>query len=180
MIPQKMFFTKGIGVHKDKLVSFENALRTAGIEKQNLVYISSIFPPNCKIISKKEGLKILQPGEITYCVMSKNETNEPNRLISAAIGLAVPTDSTTYSYLAEYHSFGEIAQKVGAYAENLAITMLTTTLEIDFDLNSALDKQRKIYKINGKIFKNTHIVQSAQGNKNGFWTTVIAAAVLIE
>ena len=33
MIPTKMFFTKGVGVHKDKLVAFEQALRKANIEK---------------------------------------------------------------------------------------------------------------------------------------------------
>ena len=43
MTPKKIFFTKGVGVHKDKLSSFEVALRSAGIEKCNLVYVSSIF-----------------------------------------------------------------------------------------------------------------------------------------
>jgi arginine decarboxylase len=31
MVPQKVFLTKGVGVHKDKLASFELALRDAGI-----------------------------------------------------------------------------------------------------------------------------------------------------
>ena len=92
MTPKKVFLTKGVGVHKDKLSSFEVALRNAGIEKCNLVYVSSIFPPGCKIISKTAGLNLLEPGQITYCVMSRNETNEPNLLISAAIGLARLTD----------------------------------------------------------------------------------------
>ena len=56
-VPKKIFFTKGIGVHKDKLASFEVALRNAGIEKCNLVYVSSILPPYCKIISKNYGIK---------------------------------------------------------------------------------------------------------------------------
>lgn len=54
MVPKKVFFTRGVGIHKDKLASFELALRKAGIEKCNLVYVSSIFPPECKIISKEE------------------------------------------------------------------------------------------------------------------------------
>jgi len=29
MVPKKVFFTKGVGVHKDKLASFELALRKA-------------------------------------------------------------------------------------------------------------------------------------------------------
>jgi len=127
-----MFFTKGVGVHKEKLSSFELALRDAGIEKCNLVYVSSIFPPNCKTITKEKGVEFLKPGQITYCVMAKNETNEPNRLISASIGLAIPKDNKQYGYLSEHHSFGEKAVKSGDYAEDLAATMLATTLGIQF------------------------------------------------
>ncbi len=180
MVPKKVFFTKGIGVHKDKLASFELALRKAGIEKYNLVYVSSILPSGCKIISKEEGLKILQPGQITFCVMTRNETNEPNRLISSAIGLAVPTDSESYGYLSEHHAFGETDEKAGEYSEDLAATMLATTLGIDFDSNIAWQEREKVYKASGKIIKTTNTVQSAQGNKNGLWTTTISAAVFCE
>ncbi len=179
MIPKKVFFTKGVGVHKDKLASFELALRGAGIEKCNLVYVSSIFPPNCKIITKGDGLKHLRPGQIVFCVMAKNETNEPNRLVSAAIGLAIPNNKNQYGYLSEHHSFGETEKKSGEYAEDLAATMLATTLGIGFDPNRAWDERKQIYKASGHIFRTRHICQSAEGNKNGLWTTVIAAAVFI-
>ena len=179
-VPKKVFFTKGVGVHKDRLASFESALRNAGIEKCNLVYVSSIFPPTCKIIPKEEGLKILQPGQITYCVMARIETSEPNRLISAAIGLAVPKDSSNYGYLSEHHGYGEKAEKAGEYAEDLAATMLATTLGVEFDPNSAWDEREQIYKASGNILKTTHTCQSAEGNKDGMWTTVLAVAVFVE
>ena len=57
MVPQS-FFTKGVGRHKDYLQSFELALRDAGIETQNLVTVSSIFPPGAKEYPKKKGLSI--------------------------------------------------------------------------------------------------------------------------
>jgi len=179
MIPTRMFFTKGAGVHKDKLASFELALRKAGIEMCNLVSVSSILPPGCKIISREEGLNLLKPGQVTFVVLAKNETSEPNRLISAAIGLAVPKGNNGYGYLSEHHSFGETAEKAGDYAEDLAATMLATTLGIEFDPETAWDERKQVYKASGKIFKTTHNCQSAQGNKNGLWTTVIAAAVFI-
>ncbi len=172
-------FTKGVGVHKDKLASFEAALRNAGIEQCNLVYVSSILPPDCKIISKEAGLKLLMPGQITYCVMARNETNEPNRLVSAAIGVANITDKDKYGYLSEHHTFGETAKVSGEYAEDLAATMLATTLGISFDPNIAWDERKQIYKTSTYKFKTRNIVQSAQGNKKGQWTTVIAAAVFI-
>ncbi len=179
VVPIKCFFTKGVGVHKDKLASFELALRKAGIEKFNLVYVSSIFPPNCKQVSTDEGLKQLEPGQIVYCVMARNETPEPNRLVSSAIGLARPKSNKEYGYLSEHHAFGETAEKSGEYAEDLAATMLATTLGIEFDPDQAWQEREQIYKASGKIFKTTHICQSAQGDKNGKWTTVIAVAVFI-
>jgi len=180
MIPSKIFFTKGVGVHKDKLASFERALRDAGIEKCNLVYVSSILPPNCKIIPKEDGLKLLKPGQITFCVMAKSETCEPNRLVSAAIGVAIPRDGNNYGYLSEHHAFGETDEKAGEYAEDLAATMLATTLGIEFDSNKAWEEREQIYKASGHIIRTTNTCQSAEGNKNGLWTTVIAVAVLLE
>ncbi len=179
VVPAKMFLTKGVGIHKDKLASFELSLRNAGIEKFNLVLVSSILPPNCKMISKDEGLTYLKPGQITYCVMAKNETNEPNRLVSAAIGVAIPKGDKSYGYLSEHHAFGTIAQKTGDYAEDLAATMLATTLGIPFDSDKAWEEREQIYKASGHIFKTTHICQSDEGNKDGLWTTVISAAVFI-
>jgi arginine decarboxylase len=178
--PNKLFLTKGVGVHKDKLAGFELALRDAGIEKCNLVYVSSILPPNCKIISKEEGVKLLSPGQITYCVMARMESNEPNRLMSSAIGIAIPKNSNTYGYLSEHHAHGEKGEKSGEYAEDLAATMLATTLGIEFNSDTAWEEREQAYKASGQIFKTTNIVQSAEGNKDGLWTTVIAVAVLLE
>jgi len=175
-----MFLTKGVGVHKDKLASFELALRDAGIEKCNLVFVSSILPPSCKIISKEAGLASLRPGEVTFCVFSRNETDEPNRLIAAAVGLAVPKESDRYGYLSEHHAFGQKAEIAGEYAEDLAATMLATTLGIEFDSAKAWEEREQIYKASGHIFKTTHICQSAEGNKDGHWTTVVTAAILQE
>jgi len=179
MTPKKVFFTKGVGVHKDKLSAFEVALRNAGIEKCNLVHVSSIFPPACKILSRASGLKLLVPGQITYCVMSRNQTDEPNRLISAAIGFARPTNYSQYGYLSEHHAVGEKAIVSGDYAEDIAATMLATTLGIPFDPNLAWDERKHSYTASGHIFKTKNICQSAEGNKNGLWTTVLASAVFI-
>jgi len=179
MVPRKVFLTKGIGRHKDRLQSFELALRDAGIEKFNIVKVSSILPPRCEIISRERGLSMLVPGQIVYCVMSKNETNEPNRLIAASVGLAQPANSEEYGYLSEYHSFGETDEIAGEYAEDLAATMLASTLGIDFDPDLAYDERREVFKMSGKIVRTRSITQSALGAKNRVWTTVLAAAVFV-
>lgn len=179
MVPSRLFLTKGVGVHKNKLSSFELSLRNAGIEKCNLVYVSSIMPPKCKIITRQAGIKLLEPGQITYCVMARNETNEPNRLVSASIGIAMPRDSENYGYLSEHHSFGEIAKVSGDFAEDLAATMLASTLGLPFDPDQAWDDRKQVYRTSGHIFKTRNICQSAEGNKHGYWTTVIAAAIFV-
>jgi arginine decarboxylase len=180
VVPTKIFLTKGVGVHKNRLQSFELALRNAGIEKCNLVYVSSILPPNCKVISKEEGLKLLNPGQITFCVMARLESNEPNRLMSTAIGVAMPRDNNNYGYLSEHHSFGEKGENAGEYAEDLAATMLATTLGVEFNPDTAWEEREQAYKASGQIFRTTNICQSAEANKDGLWTTTIAVAVLLE
>ena len=180
MVPKKVFFTKGVGKHKHELQAFELALRSAGIEKSNLVSVSSIIPPNCKIITREKGMDLLQPGQITYCVMSRNNTNEPNRLIGAAIGAATPREINSYGYISEYHSFGEVNKKIGDHAEDLAATMLAMTLGVEFDPDKAWDERKQEYKMSGRFVRTQSVAQTARGDKNGLWTTVLAAAVFLE
>ncbi len=180
MVPKRVFFTKGVGRHKEELQSFEAALRNAGIEKCNLVKVSSIIPPKCKIISKEKGVKELKPGEITFVVMSKNRTNEPNRLVGASVGVAIPKDRKEHGYISEHHCFGEASKKIGDYTEDLAATMLATTLGLDFDPDKAWDERKQEFKMSGHFVRTQSVAQTARGDKNGVWTTVIAAAVFLE
>lgn len=180
LVPSKIFFTKGVGVHKDKLASFELALREAGVAHCNLVLVSSIFPPGCKRISKEEGTKLLKPGQVVFAVYDRNETSEPNRLIAASVGVAIPADVEQHGYLSEHRAFGENDQKAGDYAEDLAASMLATTLGIEFDPNQAWDEREQLYKMSGKIVRTSNITQTAIGNKDGLWTTVFASAVFCD
>ncbi len=177
--PKRCFLTKGVGVHREKLASFEVALRHAKIGEYNLVKVSSIFPPYCKLISLQEGKPSLRPGQIVFTVMSENATNEPHRLIAASIGLAIPRDPNHFGYLSEHHSFGENEKVAGEYAEDLAAEMLATTLGVDFDPNKSYDEQREIWRISDEIVTTKNLTQTAVGHKDGFWTTVIAANILI-
>ncbi len=178
-LPRYIFLTKGIGRHKEKLASFERALRDAKIAPFNLVKVSSIFPPGCKFISVNEGLNMLKHGQIVFCVMSENATDEPHRLLGASVGLAIPADNSQYGYLSEYHSYGEPDEKMGLYSEYLATEMLANILGIDFDTEKTFDEQKKEFKLSGKIIRTTNITQTAIGHKDGLWTSVVAAAILI-
>ena len=179
MIPRHFFLTKGVGRHKEQLQSFELALRDAGIQHCNLVTVSSIIPPGCKLIPKERGRTLLKPGEITFVVLDRNATNEPHRLLVSAIGLAFPSKKTQHGYISEHHTFGQSEEVAGEYAEDLAATMLATVMGIEFDPATAWREREQVFKSSGMIIKTSYTTQSATGDKNGLWTSTVAAAVFV-
>jgi arginine decarboxylase len=178
LVPRKVFFTRGVGRHRDELRSFELALRDAGIEKLNLVHVSSILPPGCKIIPPFRRASGNKTGQIAFCVFARCASNEPHRLIAASIGCAIPADPNAYGYLSEYHAFGENEKQAGDKAEDLAASMLASTLGIEFDEELVWDEKKEIWKISGKIVRTMNVTQSAIVDNKGY-TTVIAAAVFL-
>ena len=179
LVPRQMFFTKGTGRHRESLQSFEEALRDAGIAGLNLVRVSSIYPPNCKIVSREKGLKQLMPGQIVFCILAECRTNEPHRLAGAGIGLAVPVEKSKHGYIAEYHGFGMTQRICSDYVEDMAATMLATTQGIDLDPDKAYNERKEIYQAKGLVVRTRAVVQTVEGDKKGLWTTAVAAAVLI-
>lgn len=178
-LPSRIFLTKGKGIATTKLVSFEMALRDAGISQLNLVRVSSIFPPFCKMIKAEVGMKELQPGAINFVILSENTTNEPGRQIAASVGVAIPAERGTHGYISEHHSYGETDKKAGDFAEDLAAQMLATTLGVEFDPEKSWDERKEIWKISKKIVRTMAVTETARGDKDGRWTTVVASAVLL-
>ena len=177
--PKRVFLTKGIGAHRHALTAFEFALRNAGIERQNLVYVSSILPPHCAVIARETGAALLQPGDITFCVMARSETNEFGRHIHASIGLAQPADPGAYGYISELHGYGMTAAASGDEAEDLAATMLASTLGLDFDPDAAWNERKQIYEHSNLIIDSTSVTAVAEGGPDNHWTCAIAAAVFL-
>jgi len=177
-VANKLFLTKGVGYHREKLVSFELALRDAKIAPFNIVRVSSILPPNCKIVTPEKGLQELAPGQVVHAVIAEASSNEHRRLMGSSIGVAIPKDRARFGYLSEYHSFGEDEKASGDYAEDLAAQMLATILGLEFDVNQSYNERLDQWKLSTEIVKTRNITQASLGRKR-FWTTVIAAAVLI-
>ncbi|MBI4366466.1 MAG: arginine decarboxylase, pyruvoyl-dependent [Deltaproteobacteria bacterium] len=179
MVPTKCFLTRGVGKHREKLQSFERALRDAGISHCNLVRVSSIYPPGCRIIPRREGEKLLKPGQIVFCVLYDNATDEPHRLVAASVGMALPKDRSHHGYLSEHKSFGQTEKQAGDYAEDLAAEMLATILGVKFDPDKSWNDRKGDWTISGEIVKTHNITQSAIGDKSGLWTTVCAGCIFI-
>jgi arginine decarboxylase len=178
LLPTKVFLVRGQGRHKEKLVSFEKALREAGIAPFNLVRVSSIYPPHCLFVSKAAGLKLLEPGQILFVVLSENATDDPRQVITASIGMAVPDDPSHYGYLAEHSDIGKSAKEISLHTEYLAAEMLATKLGEKLK-EPRPGKPAASFRIsNGLSLKTRSITQSARG-ESGMWTTAVAAAVLV-
>jgi arginine decarboxylase len=178
LVPKKVFLTKGVGRHKYQLKSFEEALRQAGVAQQNLVQVSSILPPKCKIISRDRGLAQLTPGEICYCVMARADTDEHGRLVASAVGIALPKDETKWGYLSEVHGHGMNQSEAADLAEDLAAGMLGTTLGLEVDPNKAWSEKEQVYKSSGMIIRTSNITQAARGQRD-LWTTTVAIAMFL-
>jgi len=176
-VPTKVFLTKGVGVHRERLTSFEMALRDAQIAKFNLVRVSSILPPGCQIVDREEALERLRPGQIVFTVLSEAATNEPSRRVAAAVGLAIPTDPRHYGYISEHHAFGQAEQAANDYAEDLAASMLATVLGIPFNPDEAWDVRKEQWKLGGDIVETMANTIVAEAPEDGSWVTVVSAAV---
>jgi arginine decarboxylase len=178
-IPKSVFLTRGIGIHRQRLSAFEYALRDADIEQQNLVSVSSILPAHCELIARPAGVTMLSPGEITFCVMARAETNEAGRHIAAGIGLARPKDPAHYGYISEHHCFGMNEAETADYVEDLAATMLASTLGIEFNSDAAWDERKRVYEMSDHIVDSLSITAATEGVRGGDWTCAIAAAVFL-
>ena len=178
LVPTKLFLTKGVGRHKYRLKSFEQALRKAGVAQQNLVQVSSILPPKCKIISSEKGIELLTPGAISFCVLARSDTDEHGRLVASSVGVAVPKDGDKWGYLSEVHDHGMNNQQAGDMSEDLAAGMLGTTLGMEFDPDKAWSEKEQAYKSSGLFIKTTNITQTAKGQE-GLWTTTVAIAMFL-
>ena len=178
-VAKEIFFTKGVGRHQEKLTSFELGLRNAGIAALNIVRVSSIFPPYCKIIPKEEGAKKLKPGQVAFVVLAETSSNEPHRLVGSGIGCAIPADPSQYGYLSEVHEYGKLEQKCGDYAEDLAAFMLASTLGLVDQDAVKWDENKSEWRISDKIVRTMNETIVAEVGEDARWTTTIAAAVLL-
>jgi arginine decarboxylase len=174
-IPTKAFLTKGVGRHKEKLTSFEMALRDAHLASFNLVRVSSIFPPECQLVDREEGMSLLRPGQVVFAVIAESATNEPSRLVAASIGVAMPADQSHHGYISEHHSFGQNESVSGEYAEDLAASMLATVLGVPFDPERAWDERREEWLLSGDIVRTLNVTSAAECGDDGRWTTVVSA-----
>lgn len=178
LIPKGLFFTQGVGVHRERLVSFELALKDARVESQNLVPVSSIVPPGCRVVSQDEGVERLQPGAITFCVAAWMSSNEPGRRVTAAVGMCAPKDRLKHGYLSEHHAFDEGEGLAKDYAEYLAALMFMNANGIPESEGLSWKANKDLWMGTDRILQLESVVKSAIVSL-GTYTTVFAGAIFL-
>jgi arginine decarboxylase len=128
-------------------------------------------------LERQKGVATLLPGEITFTVLARAETNEPGRRVHSSIGLARPSEPSMYGYISEHHGYGMTREQSGDYAEDLAASMLASTLGIEFDPDAAWNERKRVYETSSLIIGSTSVTAYAEGDQSGHWTCAIAAAV---
>ena len=86
-------------------------------------------------------------------------------LVSSAIGLARPKNHQQYGYISEHHAFGETMKKSADFAEDLAATMLASTLGVELDPDVAWHERTQAYQVGQRVVVTRSIAQSAKGHK---------------
>ena len=124
-----------------------------------------------------EGRKYLNNGQIIFAVMAKSSTNEPNPDEQHdSLDPAMIINTVIYQNTIQ---LGETAQKSGDYAEDMAMEMLATSLGLTEDPSLTWNEREEQWRLSGKIYKTQNFTQSAEGHKDGLWTTVLSAAVFV-
>ena len=168
IVPRRAFLTSGVGHHIHKLMSFELALRDAGISSFNLVRVSSIWPPGCRLVTQDTGLRDLKPGQVVFTVLAERASNEPGQQVSAAVGLAVPEDASEaphHGYLAEVDACSVPAGECGEHAEALAAEMLFTLMDVK------VADMKTLYRVASAQVEQPNDAGSLE------WCTVVSAMV---
>ena len=178
-VPKKIFLTKGKGMSKERLTSFELALREAGIASLNLITVSSILPPGCNFVTQEEGTKLLRPGQVVPVVLARSDSNNFGDLVSSGVGVAIPKNKEHFGYLSEHHCTGMDDYTMEEYVEDLAAEMLATTYGVNFDPDASWDEKRELWEIDNRIVKTKSIIETAKVDSEGYWCTTVSAAVLI-
>src|SRR4030081_3717570 len=83
-IPSRVFFVSGVGMHAQERVALQHAMREAGVADCNLLKVSSVIAPGCRIISAQQGRRLLRPGNMVCAVIAPAQTDEPHQRVTAA------------------------------------------------------------------------------------------------
>ncbi|MFE5729602.1 pyruvoyl-dependent arginine decarboxylase [Streptomyces sp. NPDC056528] len=182
LVPRRMFFTTGSGVHARELQAHDLMYMDAGLGRVNRVIVSSRVPPGCALVSGEDGGAELQDGQILFAIQALAETNTPGALIGTAVGIAVPEDGGL-GCVAEVHeqdAVGKSAEAAAAKAVQMALTAMGLELgRPDTDGEALYRPGQDSYTLAGTTVR-THVASTeARGPENGDWVKIVSSLVFL-
>lgn len=103
----KIRITKGTGTGPTKLSAFDQALVHAGVANFNLIYLSSVLPPDSEV---EVSTKPVKPegtwGDRLYIVMAQMRVSVRNKEVWAGIGW-IQDPETKQGLLVEHEGYSE-------------------------------------------------------------------------
>jgi len=115
-MPTRYFLASGASDGYTPLNAFDGALLKAGIGNTNIVKMSSIVPPHCKLVAPIA----LPPGALVPTAYAAITSDIPGEIISAGIAVALPEDENQNGLIMEYSAKGERA-KIEEIVRNMAM-----------------------------------------------------------
>jgi arginine decarboxylase len=120
--------TEGAGVGPTELSAFDQALVKAGVANYNLIYLSSVLPPQSDVTVADKPKKLTGNwGDKLYVVMAQKRTSQRNQEVWAGIGW-MQDPETKQGLLVEHEGHSEdeiradIEHSLNALAKNRRMT----------------------------------------------------------
>ena len=128
-VPYEYFMTSGAGESDAgskglpfETGSYDEALTNAGIENANVIEYTSVIPTDAKEISKTEGLKRLQWGEVLECIKAQANGNKGSMISAAVMTTSVYCPKGIYlgGFACEYSGSGTKAESEKSLETSIA------------------------------------------------------------
>lgn len=127
-VPYEYFMTKGKGESDAgseglpyETGSYDAALFEAGIQNANVIEYTSVMPTDSKQISKEEGLKRLQWGEVLECIKAQSNGKKGSKISAAVMTTSVIDPKGKYlgGFAVEYSGSGTKQDAEASLAESV-------------------------------------------------------------
>ena len=128
-IPYEYFITKGKGESSAgseglpyETGSYDAALNVAGIENTNVIEYTSVIPTEAKEISREEGLKRLNWGEVLECIKAQSNGKRGSKISAAVMTTTIIDPKGKYlgGFACEYSGSGTKSDAENSLAESIA------------------------------------------------------------
>jgi arginine decarboxylase len=151
-VPSRVFFVSGTGIDKEERIATQRAMWQAGVGECNLVKVSSVMAPGIRIISEREGRRLLTPGNMVFAVIAQAKSQEPHQRIATAVAWAKPDRDDLPGYIAEVEedmAKGKSAATAADEAGCEVLGIMAGKLGISADPSRLWDRRKRTLRMRG-------------------------------